>query len=98
MHTGPPPPLSTPAHLLSVDPTAARSSQHQQFTLRSPLHPRGRRSLRTWSGEQRGCQHAAVTLSTKLRSFAFGARSLPTRVTWIVAMDTKHTISAVPEN
>lgn len=93
MRTGPPPPLSTPAHLLSVHPTAAHSSQHQKFTLRSPLHPRGRRSLRTWSEEQRGCQHAAVTLPTKLRRFDFGARSLPTRATLIVAMDTKHTWS-----
>lgn len=90
MHTGPPPPLSTPAHLLSVDPTATHSSQHQKFTLKSPLYPHGRRSPRTWSEEQRGCQHAAVTLPTKLRQFAFGARSLPTRVTLIVAMDTKH--------
>lgn len=93
MRTGPPPPLSTPAHLLSVNLTATRSSQHQKFTSRSPLHPRGRRSLRTWSGEQRGCQRAAVTLPTKLRRFDFGARSLPKGVTLIVAMDTKHTWS-----
>lgn len=44
----------------------------------------------TWLEERRGCQRAAVTLPTKLSSFDFGARSLPTCVTLIVAMDTKH--------
>lgn len=56
----------------------------------SSAHRSGRSGSWTWLEERRGRQRAAVTLPTKLSFFDFGARSLPTCVTLIVAMDTKH--------
>lgn len=90
--------VGTGPHNLTCSSSVCRPDSRSHFSASeihinvnsSSPHRSGRSGGWMWFEERRGCQHAAVTLPTELSFFDFGARSLPTCVTLIVAMDTKH--------